>query len=106
MFTIDLKQFKLLKACGRPEEDKACEQLTKIDSMIFYISYLIFDFWYLIFDIWYLIFNIWYLVLDIWYFCTIDLKRFKLLKSCGRPKEDKACEQLTEMDSQTELNCA
>ena len=37
---------------------------------------------------------------------TIDLKQFKLLKACGRPEEDKGCEQLTEMDSQTELNCA
>ena len=35
---------------------------------------------------------------------TIDLKQFKLLKACGRPEEDKGCEQLTEMDSQTELD--
>ena len=53
-----------------------------------------------------LIFDIWYLIFDIWYLFTIDLKQFKLLKACGRPEEDKGSEQLTEMDSQTQLDRA
>ena len=44
---MDQSEFKLVKACGRPEEDKGCEQLTKMDPQmelygtVMYVQYIV-----------------------------------------------------------------